>query len=146
MADIERHQLVSCSELAGIDEALAWVVGVYDQEFTGASMVKIAVEQVMRSTADPDDPWRPDVIRRCDGADEYLVDQAGEPCACGLEFDDVETSVVWPHERIPPVGEKIAALEIAALEQLADAHKDCCEIGGWAGELTARLQRGGCAP
>jgi hypothetical protein len=76
--------------------------------------------------------------RHCDGTDEFLVDQAGAPCRCGRRFDDVQVSVVWPHDRIPTHAEKIVLLE-----RLADEHADCCEVGRWAGELAtlAKEQR-----
>lgn len=33
------------------------------------------------------------------------------PCSCGLEFDDVERSTVYPHYRIPTRSEKDAAVD-----------------------------------
>jgi hypothetical protein len=51
--------------------------------------------------------------RHCDGTDPNLIRKvypdvtdlptyrvAYEPCACGLMFDDVQRSTVWPHDRI----------------------------------------------
>jgi hypothetical protein len=42
------------------------------------------------------------MIRKCDGTDPNLVwlDQDSDkyvPCKCGLEFDDVDCMVVYPH-------------------------------------------------
>jgi hypothetical protein len=36
--------------------------------------------------------------RTCDGKDDSLVSVEGEPCACGLTFDDAERMVIWPHQ------------------------------------------------
>ena len=41
------------------------------------------------------------MIRACDGTDPNLIDQAGDPCDCGLIFDDVGRSMVFPHAQIP---------------------------------------------
>lgn len=36
--------------------------------------------------------------RLCDGSDPYLLGADGaSPCRCGLEFDDVERTVIFPH-------------------------------------------------
>lgn len=41
------------------------------------------------------------MIRHCDGTDPYLVGgDLASPCACGLTFDDVSASTVFPHSRI----------------------------------------------
>jgi hypothetical protein len=55
------------------------------------------------------------VIRHCDGTDEFLTNQNGEPCACGAEFDDVHHRVVYPHEQIPMV--KLTPEEIVRLAE-----------------------------
>lgn len=43
-------------------------------------------------------------MRRCDGTDPFLVkrDDRGEfvKCDCGTVFDDVYTSVVYPHTKL----------------------------------------------
>lgn len=68
------------------------------------------------------------MIRRCDGTDEHLTRdvRAGEqprgpwpgavPCDCGLAFDDVLRSTVWPHP-LTPGGWRAAQ----AWRQLAEA-------------------------
>jgi hypothetical protein len=38
------------------------------------------------------------MMRNCDGTDPNLRDEDGGPCGCGLRFDDVSRSTVWPHE------------------------------------------------
>lgn len=39
--------------------------------------------------------------RECDGKDPNLLDKpGGGPCNCGLTFDDVDYSVIYPHPRI----------------------------------------------
>lgn len=40
------------------------------------------------------------MIRTCDGTDPNLAGEDGEPCACGMTFDDVRRRVVWPHEPV----------------------------------------------
>jgi hypothetical protein len=44
------------------------------------------------------------MIRHCNGHDVNLLDRpthhAG-PCACGLTFDDVERSTIYPHVFLP---------------------------------------------
>jgi hypothetical protein len=72
------------------------------------------------------------MLRRCDGEDPNLVrviprnemtpqqklapwptDKPGEitiRCDCGLEFDDVERFVIWPHLPLPPAEAVHAAL------------------------------------
>lgn len=37
------------------------------------------------------------MIRICDGTDEFLQTPDGTRCSCGLRFDDVQRSTVWPH-------------------------------------------------
>lgn len=60
------------------------------------------------------------MIRTCNGHDVLLLDgptgTAG-PCACGLTFDDVERSTVYPHVFIPTAADKTAML--AALDSIA---------------------------
>lgn len=44
------------------------------------------------------------MIRYCDGTDINLPDgptSTAAPCACGLRFDDVERSTVYPHVFLP---------------------------------------------
>jgi len=53
----ERHIAASRGGMESLGEALAWAVNTFDREFTGSQMVKIAVEQIMSSGTDPDDPW-----------------------------------------------------------------------------------------
>lgn len=43
------------------------------------------------------------MMRRCDGTDPNLG-RPGHPCDCGLTFDDVERSVIYPHD---PVGARL---------------------------------------
>ena len=40
------------------------------------------------------------MIRVCDGEDKYSQDEDGQPCRCGLGYDDVERRTIFPHERI----------------------------------------------
>jgi hypothetical protein len=51
------------------------------------------------------------MIRTCDGTDPNLVDREGNPCDCGLIFDDVEMTVVYPHTQILGRAEKDALME-----------------------------------
>lgn len=51
------------------------------------------------------------MLREANGQDPYLVDEAGQPDACGLTFDDVARSVVHPHVYIPTREEKEALFE-----------------------------------
>lgn len=54
------------------------------------------------------------MIRTCDGTDPHLLDSAirtAGPCACGLTFDDVDRSVVYPHVFIPTAEDKAALFE-----------------------------------
>jgi hypothetical protein len=49
------------------------------------------------------------MLRKCDGTDPNLIFTDAGPCNCGLEFDDVEQSVIFPHQRIiSPVIAQIA--------------------------------------
>jgi hypothetical protein len=48
------------------------------------------------------------MIRSCDGTDPDLVNGDGEPCDCGLIFDDVECMVIYPHTAILGRAEKDA--------------------------------------
>lgn len=42
------------------------------------------------------------MIRHCNGSDRFLTARDGsEFCACGLQFDDVDRSVIWPHTPLP---------------------------------------------
>lgn len=38
--------------------------------------------------------------RRCDGTDKFLQDAHRQPCSCGLEFDDLSRSTIYPHQLI----------------------------------------------
>lgn len=63
------------------------------------------------------------MLRTCNGHDVNLLDDAvtAAPCACGLTFDDVDRSVIWPHPFIPTEAEKAAlraALDTIVLEQV----------------------------
>ncbi len=65
------------------------------------------------------------MMRHCDGTDVNLRSEptpnAG-PCACGLRFDDVARTTVYPHVFIPTPAEKqamLAALDTVALEPAA---------------------------
>jgi hypothetical protein len=53
----ERNLRVSKSELKDLDEALAWAVQTVDRDFSGATMINLSVEQMMRSGPGVDDPW-----------------------------------------------------------------------------------------
>lgn len=44
---VERHVLVTQGELPDLNAALAWAVQRYDRELTGASMVKLVIEQCL---------------------------------------------------------------------------------------------------
>jgi hypothetical protein len=46
------------------------------------------------------------MLRTCDGTDPNLVDPAGQPCACGMTFEDVDRAVIWPHQRVLSRAEK----------------------------------------
>lgn len=35
--------------------------------------------------------------RTCDGTDPNLLDIVGDPCNCGMTFDDVDRTVIYPH-------------------------------------------------
>ena len=51
--------MVSRSDIDNFDEALAWAVQQVDRQFDGANMLKVTVEQYMRTSADPaDSEWR----------------------------------------------------------------------------------------
>lgn len=53
------------------------------------------------------------MIRYCDGKDVNLIRQiksgAYEPCDCGLSFDDVDHTVVFPHTPFAKTSERIRA-------------------------------------
>lgn len=51
------------------------------------------------------------MLRTCDGNDPNLVRPDGQPCDCGLIFDDVELTVVYPHTQILGRAEKDALWE-----------------------------------
>lgn len=40
------------------------------------------------------------MLRTCDGTDPLLIDSQGDPCECGMIFDDVELTVIYPHHQI----------------------------------------------
>jgi hypothetical protein len=46
------------------------------------------------------------MLRTCDGNDPNLVNSQGDPCACGLIFDDVLMEVVYPHRVLLSRAEK----------------------------------------
>lgn len=56
---VERTLILANDGFEDLNAALAWVVRTYDREFSGAQMVKLDVEQIMRSGAAVDDPWQP---------------------------------------------------------------------------------------
>jgi hypothetical protein len=59
------------------------------------------------------------MIRTCNGYDPHLLDGPGRtaaPCACGLTFDDVQRTAVYPHVFIPTAADKAALL--AALDTI----------------------------
>jgi hypothetical protein len=64
------------------------------------------------------------MIRTCDGTDAFLLDEStstAAPCACGLTFDDVTRSTIYPHVFIPTAAEKaamLALLDTVALEKV----------------------------
>ena len=64
------------------------------------------------------------MIRTCNGYDLTLLDgpaRTAGPCACGLTFDDVERSTVYPHIFIPTADDKaamLAALDTIVVEQV----------------------------
>lgn len=65
------------------------------------------------------------MIRTCNGADRFLLDgptSSAGPCACGLTFDDVQRSTVYPHVFIPTRAEReamIAMLDTIVVEPVA---------------------------
>jgi hypothetical protein len=63
------------------------------------------------------------MIRFCNGFDPNLTDGNGRPCQCGLIFDDVGHSTVYPHERIPTREEKEKI--IAMMDQLTGDDTYC---------------------
>jgi hypothetical protein len=54
----DRHVSLSLGGMSDIHQALAWAVQRYDREFTGASMVKISIEQYMVCDTETGDEWR----------------------------------------------------------------------------------------
>lgn len=48
------------------------------------------------------------MIRTCDGTDVNLLDDPAThtPCGCGLTFDDVDRSTIYPHEFLPTPEQK----------------------------------------
>jgi hypothetical protein len=44
--------------------------------------------------------------RHCDGTDPNLIRPDGTPCDCGASFDDIDWTVIYPHQRIPSQAEK----------------------------------------
>lgn len=48
--------------------------------------------------------------RTCDGTDPFVVDESGNPCRCGKQFDDVRYMTVWPHQYIPTKRERVFRL------------------------------------
>ena len=40
--------------------------------------------------------------RHCDGTDPNLTAADGSPCACGLEFDDRDYELAYPHLVLSP--------------------------------------------
>lgn len=62
------------------------------------------------------------MIRTCNGRDPWLRSERtprSTPCTCGLTFDDVTRSTVYPHVFIPTRAEKeamLAQLESVVLE------------------------------
>ena len=48
------------------------------------------------------------MIRTCYGTDPNLLAEDGSPCACGLNFDDVERMVTYPHHPVRGGGLGIA--------------------------------------
>lgn len=51
------------------------------------------------------------MIRTCDGTDPNLTGADGNPCECGLVFDDVRYMVAFPHLYIPTHEEKDALIK-----------------------------------
>lgn len=64
------------------------------------------------------------MIRTCNGRDEWLRSERtpnSMPCDCGLTFDDVTRSTVYPHVFIPTRAEKeamAAMLDSVAVEKV----------------------------
>lgn len=67
-----------------------------------------------------------DMVRHCDGNDPTLIaynqeTDKFEPCKCTARFDDVNHSVIYPHQAIGPLTaegrEAIERLQRAADEQ-----------------------------
>jgi hypothetical protein len=54
---VERHLLVTNTDVADLTAALSWAVRAVDTEFSTATMVKIVVEQTMQCDTDEVD-WR----------------------------------------------------------------------------------------
>lgn len=54
------------------------------------------------------------MLRKCDGTDPNLRAEDGKsPCACGKEFDDVDTVTIYPHPHIPTREERDKAVSNA---------------------------------
>ena len=51
------------------------------------------------------------MMRTCDGTDPNLVGIDGQPCKCGITFDDVNQMVVFPHFPILSKEEKERILQ-----------------------------------
>jgi hypothetical protein len=60
------------------------------------------------------------MIRFCNGFDPNLTDSSGHPCRCGLVFDDVAHSTVYPHQYIPTREEKEKLMDVLAAEGIFD--------------------------
>jgi hypothetical protein len=67
------------------------------------------------------------MIRTCDATDPNLLDgpmSAAGPCACGLTFDDVQRSVIYPHVFLPTPADKArlaAWLDSVSIEEILTA-------------------------
>lgn len=49
------------------------------------------------------------MMRKCDGTDPNLHDEHGQPCTCGLRFDDVDRTVIYPHQPVGGLGRAVVA-------------------------------------
>lgn len=64
------------------------------------------------------------MIRHCDGTDPNLIDgptTASGPCVCGLTFDDVARSAVYPHVFLPTAADRARFaewLDTVSVEQI----------------------------
>lgn len=65
------------------------------------------------------------MIRTCNGQDQYLQTENGDPCNCGRIFDDVDRSVIHPHRPTPGSRLPLDAAALPGLELDCDPDPSC---------------------